>query len=80
MLKYYFDVSNSYVANKLRLILFPFMKKDWERQNVRNPQNGLVQGFLPPREDFNAPDLYIPFMAFITFVLLMGIKRGQNKE
>lgn len=29
-----------------------------------------------PRQDFNAPDLYIPLMAFMTYVLLYGMGKG----
>lgn len=29
-----------------------------------------------PREDMNAPDLYVPLMAFITYLLLYGLVRG----
>lgn len=32
----------------------------------------------PPREDLNAPDLYIPVMAFITYMLLVGVALGQR--
>jgi len=33
-----------------------------------------------PREDLNAPDLYIPLMAFITYVLVMGYTRGLERS
>jgi protein transport protein YIF1 len=29
-----------------------------------------------PRQDYNAPDLYIPLMAFMTYVLLSGLGKG----
>ena len=29
-----------------------------------------------PKQDVNAPDLYIPLMSFITYVLLVGFRRG----
>lgn len=29
-----------------------------------------------PREDMNAPDLYVPLMSFITYILLYGLVRG----
>jgi hypothetical protein len=32
--------------------------------------------FASPRDDVNAPDLYIPFMSFITYVLLVGLLAG----
>lgn len=73
-LKYYFNVSTSYVNRKLRLILFPYTTKKWERKAVSG-ENGTVV-YLPPRDDMFAPDLYIPLMAFITYVLLVGFVHG----
>lgn len=34
LLQYYFDVNNSYVSNKLKLILLPFRHKDWKRRGA----------------------------------------------
>lgn len=31
-----------------------------------------------PKNDINAPDLYIPLMSFITYVLLYGFLKGVN--
>ena len=59
-LKPYFNVSTSYVARKLLLLVFPWRHKPWSRQVRRNEISGATEGFKPPREDINAPDLYIP--------------------
>lgn len=56
-LKPYFHVSTSYVVTKLRLLVFPWGHKPWSRQ-LRRDETGA--GYAPPREDINAPDLYIP--------------------
>lgn len=32
--------------------------------------------FLPPREDTNSPDMYIPVMAFVTYILLSTLLAG----
>ena len=32
--------------------------------------------FASPRDDVNAPDLYIPLMAFVTLVVLVGFSMG----
>lgn len=57
-LKHYFNVSNSYVVNKLFLVLFPWRHKPWSRkQTTSNGQDGW---YLPPRDDINSPDMYIP--------------------
>jgi len=37
-LKHYFNVSNSYVLNKLILVLFPWRHKPWSRQQARMAQ------------------------------------------
>ncbi|KAH7065023.1 ER to Golgi transport protein Yif1 [Macrophomina phaseolina] len=68
-LKHYFNVSNSYVVNKLYLVLFPWRHRPWVRQN----QDGF---FAPPRDDINSPDMYIPVMAFVTYILLSTLLAG----
>lgn len=37
---------------------------------------GQQESYCPPRDDINAPDLYIPAMAFVTHVLLVGLNTG----
>jgi len=74
-LKYYFNVNNRYVFNKICLLLFPFTHKNWSR--LPKAHNDL-DTYVPPREDINAPDLYIPVMAFVTYVLLVGFVHGTN--
>lgn len=32
--------------------------------------------FLPPRDDLNSPDMYIPTMAFVTYILLCTVLAG----
>ncbi|XP_078181210.1 uncharacterized protein LOC144574973 isoform X2 [Carex rostrata] len=45
----------------------------WTR--VAEPVGGRLS-FKPPIYDINAPDLYIPFMAFVTFIILAGFSLG----
>ncbi|KAK9237522.1 YIF1-domain-containing protein [Lipomyces kononenkoae] len=75
-LKSYFNVSNSYVLRKLFLILFPWRHKPWARQMKRSEVSGTVEGYRDPRDDINAPDMYIPVMAFTTYILLSSILAG----
>lgn len=70
-LKYYFAVDNKYVINKMRLLFFPFTHRDW---SLKYDQENPVQ----PRYDINAPDLYIPCMAYITYVVLAGLVLGMQ--
>ncbi|TFY73779.1 hypothetical protein EWM64_g10233 [Hericium alpestre] len=73
-LKHHFNVSNSYVIRKLQLLLFPWRHRPWTRKMRRSEQG---QGeFQPPREDINAPDLYIPTMAFVTYILTATLQSG----
>ncbi|KAH7972299.1 protein YIF1B [Rhipicephalus sanguineus] len=72
-IKYYFAVDTAYVGRKLLLLLFPFSHTDWA---VKYDQDEPV----PPRYDVNAPDLYIPSMALVTYVLLSGYLLGLRNE
>jgi hypothetical protein len=74
-LKQYFNVSNSYVISKLLVVLFPWRHRPWSRQQrlSHDGQDGL---YAPPREDINSPDMYIPLMAFVTYILLSTLLAG----
>jgi hypothetical protein len=39
-----------------------------------------MEGYKPPRDDVNSPDLYIPAMALVTYVLLTGIVAGTEHK
>jgi hypothetical protein len=76
-MKHYFNVSNKYVVNKLFIVLFPWRHRPWSRQQqpmATSAQSGPM--FLPPREDINSPDMYIPVMAFVTYILLSTLLAG----
>ena len=80
-LKHYFNVTTSYVLRKLILVLFPWRHKPWSRQQRPSTTGSQDQSsysyyFLPPREDLNSPDMYIPVMAFVTYVLLSALLAG----
>jgi hypothetical protein len=34
--------------------------------------------YAPPREDLNSPDLYIPVMALVTYILLFALRAGLD--
>ncbi|RDY02298.1 Protein YIF1B-B [Mucuna pruriens] len=72
--QYYFQVNDQYVKNKLKVILLPFLHRGhWTR--ITEPVGGRLS-YKPPIYDINAPDLYIPLMAFGTYVVLAGISLG----
>ncbi|TFY52459.1 hypothetical protein EVG20_g10540, partial [Dentipellis fragilis] len=77
-LKHHFNVSNSYVIRKLSLLLFPWRHRPWSRK-MRRADQGAVE-FQPPREDLNSPDLYIPTMAFVTYILLATLQSGLQSR
>jgi hypothetical protein len=96
--------------SKLKLLLFPFQNKVWQRVSVdetyaqqvsvspqlaqmihshpvcltrlSHTQDELSNShkWLAPRHDVNAPDLYLPVMAFVTYVLLVGYVKGTNNN
>uniref|UniRef100_A0A3Q3W427 Protein YIF1 n=1 Tax=Mola mola TaxID=94237 RepID=A0A3Q3W427_MOLML len=63
-LKYFFAVDTRYVLKKLMILMFPYTHQDWEVRYHRDTP-------LTPRQDVNAPDLYIPTMAFITYIFFV---------
>ncbi|KAJ1931602.1 Transport protein yif1, partial [Linderina pennispora] len=76
-LKHYFDVTNIYVLAKLRLLAFPWLHKNWHRAAERDAA-GQVVGFKSPRDDTNSPDLYIPVMSLVTYVITIGLIIGRT--
>merc|ERR1719273_1300380 len=72
-LKYYFAVDNTYVTKKLMLLLFPFAHNDW---SIRYNHDEPVQ----PRFELNAADLYIPSMAFVSYILVVGYMLGLQER
>lgn len=41
--------------------------------------SGQTYVYRPPRDDLNAPDLYIPVMGLVSYVLLAAIAMGKRK-
>jgi hypothetical protein len=77
-LKYYFAVDTNYVTKKLLLILFPFFNRDWTLKYATGGPDG--QTAVPPKLDTNAPDMYIPVMAFVTYLLIVGVCLGIQEK
>lgn len=69
--KFYFAVTTDYVVHKLALLLFPFFNKEWGVYSNHGSE---------PTRHLNSPDLYIPTMAFASYVVAVAIALGsQNK-
>ncbi|CCK70722.1 protein transporter YIF1 KNAG_0F00530 [Huiozyma naganishii CBS 8797] len=82
-LSHYFQVSTSFVFAKIRQILLPFLKgNNWQRTPAGGPSGNGASGtgptvtFLSPIEDENSPDMYVPLMALVTYILVWNIKQG----
>jgi len=76
-LRPYFAVDNYYVKRKMAKVLFPFVYKDWTRKDTlqQNPDGSVA--YAEPIQDENAPDLYIPSMSLLTYVLLCALCYGN---
>lgn len=59
-LKHYFNVTNGYVIRKIGVVLAPWRHRPWARTPAPGAANGQGPAFVPPREDVNSPDMYIP--------------------
>eukprot|EP00770_Monocercomonoides_exilis_P001594 MONOS_1584.1-p1 / transcript=MONOS_1584.1 / gene=MONOS_1584 / organism=Monocercomonoides_exilis_PA203 / gene_product=Similar to Protein transport protein yif1 / transcript_product=Similar to Protein transport protein yif1 / location=Mono_scaffold00028:120572-121925(+) / protein_length=328 / sequence_SO=supercontig / SO=protein_coding / is_pseudo=false len=87
-LRPYFAVNNTFVINKLKILSFPFLKKDWSRKKVHvdgNPYGSPASAndntiYSHPRDDINSPDLYIPLTATLTFVLVIALFYGIQSQ
>ncbi|KAJ9102779.1 hypothetical protein QFC19_004697 [Naganishia cerealis] len=74
------DSSNQYLQQNLGL----FMSNAGDLHYYFQVSNSLtttadgssLTQYLPPSHDTNAPDLYIPLMAFITYILLWSCFQG----
>eukprot|EP00245_Coleochaete_scutata_P009456 TRINITY_DN3116_c0_g1_i1.p1 TRINITY_DN3116_c0_g1~~TRINITY_DN3116_c0_g1_i1.p1 ORF type:complete len:312 (+),score=35.82 TRINITY_DN3116_c0_g1_i1:158-1093(+) len=69
--RYYFQVNEQYVKNKLKILLFPSLHRGHWTRIAEQVAGGLT--YKAPRNDINAPDLYVPAMAFGTYVVLSSI-------
>lgn len=58
----YFQIENGYLLGKLLLILYPYSSLKWRSTSARDGVS--VPLFFP--------DLYIPFMGIITYILVMA--------
>uniref|UniRef100_A0AAV1T621 Protein YIF1 n=1 Tax=Peronospora matthiolae TaxID=2874970 RepID=A0AAV1T621_9STRA len=79
-LKYYFTVNNSYVKSRLKILLLPFVHKNWRRMGNGNQDESKPMQHAPPTRDSNAPDLYIPLMGFLTYILIVGYSKGTSNQ
>ncbi|GAB1311646.1 Protein transport protein yif1 [Madurella fahalii] len=79
-IKHYFNVTNFYVINKLFLVLFPWRHKPWTRRQATGGPGGQDGWYLPPRDDINSPDMYIPVMSLVTYIFLQALISGLRGQ
>ncbi|KAG1728924.1 YIF1-domain-containing protein [Suillus lakei] len=60
------------------LIIFPWRHKPWTRK-VHRTEAGHTE-WQPPRDDINSPDLYIPLMALVTYILVAALQTGLQER
>lgn len=77
-IRHYFNVSNKYVVNKIKMILLPFIPQEDDRPNdfVSDQSHHIMS----MKKSLNSPDLYIPLMAIMTFILLICFTRGMGDQ
>lgn len=63
-LRGYFNVDNTFVVRKLLLILFPFNSAEWALGDVE--------------KSLSRPELYIPAMSLISYILLGALQSGLD--
>ena len=47
---------------------------------MRSEINGQLESYKAPRYDINAPDLYIPVMSFVSYIILVGLVMGTEER
>eukprot|EP00446_Apocalathium_sp_SHHI-4_P019082 CAMPEP_0177278868 /NCGR_PEP_ID=MMETSP0367-20130122/69534_1 /TAXON_ID=447022 ORGANISM="Scrippsiella hangoei-like, Strain SHHI-4" /NCGR_SAMPLE_ID=MMETSP0367 /ASSEMBLY_ACC=CAM_ASM_000362 /LENGTH=357 /DNA_ID=CAMNT_0018735507 /DNA_START=8 /DNA_END=1081 /DNA_ORIENTATION=- len=83
-----FSVGHSFVLRKLLVLLCPFIKRKeapsptspWGNDASPGAGNAAAVGPDGLKIDTEDADLYIPCMAYVTYVLLYGVQRGMLKE
>mmetsp|Transcript_129252 Transcript_129252/g.314008 ORF Transcript_129252/g.314008 Transcript_129252/m.314008 type:complete len:284 (+) Transcript_129252:3-854(+) len=85
-----FNVGHSWVLRKLLLLLCPFLRRgqgspsgaSW-MQGGDSPCRSASDQKLGPdglKVDVEEPDLYIPSMSYVTYILVYGVQRGMISD
>ncbi|KAG9394765.1 hypothetical protein J8273_3741 [Carpediemonas membranifera] len=68
-LQFYFAVSNQQILRKIGVLLFPYTHSSWKRQT--HASEASIP--LTPAEDINTPDLYLPFVGIVTYIIFCAM-------
>lgn len=85
-LKPYFEIDNQYVINKLKTLSIPFIyyfrknKNSFDSDDMSNNQIGSNDFDNAKKLTIEYPDLYIPIMSFLTYILLIGFYSASLSE
>lgn len=82
-----FNVGHSWVLRKLLLLLCPFVRRSQGSPSgpVWSPDTGGASGRMNTgndglKVDIEEADLYIPSMAYVTYILVYGVQRGMISD
>ncbi|EDQ90886.1 uncharacterized protein MONBRDRAFT_31741, partial [Monosiga brevicollis MX1] len=73
MAQQHFSTVSNQMAGYVNVGQLSYYFKDWDRV-------GKEGKYATAREDVNAPDLYIPSMAFVTYMLVLGLVLGAQER
>ena len=84
-LKPYFTVDNRYVSRKLKMIVFPFLNNELKSLNEeiesdQDETNNELSNKGISRNSIAFPDLYVPLMGFITYLLVIALNLGTDNQ
>jgi len=77
-LRHYFNVNNRYVLKKIKMILFPFISQEESSKTLSEDFFQENNPYQLPKKSLSSPDLYIPVMAIMTFILMMCFTKGMG--
>lgn len=78
----YFNVDNTYILNKFKLLFLPFLQKgDWKSEGEENYMSSSMEyeEFKSEKSQIDpfSVDLYLPIMALVTFTQVVGFYHGS---
>ena len=74
-LRPYFQVNYKYVLMKIKYILLPFLYKEPELQDESDFEDNTLN---IPRSKIEYPDLYIPLLSFMSYIMLVIFNAALN--
>lgn len=78
-----FNVGHTWVLRKLLLLLCPFLKRGQGAPAESGFGGEMRANSVGPdglKVDVEEPDLYIPAMSYVTYILVYGVQRGMISE